>query len=84
MARPLGYRSGPPNSLENGVCPFHAVYFSHSVNPAYILWADITMHASSTLDLLNDAVMKQPQLSLVCVARAVRPLHSIAKAPGTK
>ncbi|KAJ9529083.1 hypothetical protein QJQ45_007782 [Haematococcus lacustris] len=29
------------------------------VNLAYILWADITMHASSTLDLPNDAVMKQ-------------------------
>ncbi|KAJ9509635.1 hypothetical protein QJQ45_011367 [Haematococcus lacustris] len=31
------------------------------VNPAYVLWADITMHASSTLDLLNDAVMTQTQ-----------------------
>ncbi|GFH08255.1 hypothetical protein HaLaN_03189, partial [Haematococcus lacustris] len=52
-----------------------AMYMMHclGVNPAYSLWADITMHASFTLELLNDAVMKQTQLSLViCVARAVK------------
>ncbi|KAJ9514269.1 hypothetical protein QJQ45_012221 [Haematococcus lacustris] len=46
------------------------MYMMHclGVNPAYVLWADITMHASSTLDLLNDAVMKQTQTFMLdCV-----------------
>ncbi|KAJ9528904.1 hypothetical protein QJQ45_000465 [Haematococcus lacustris] len=36
------------------------------VNLAYILWADITMHASSTLDLPNDAVMTHTQVCVLC------------------